>query len=285
MIWTRSDIVDAPAASAGAAAPPRDAIGATAIGAGCVALAVIAALVQMRTTGTATPTADSLAYFAVADQIAKVGYGPALPLHWSALYPLYLLLLRRLTAGQAIDELALTSAGDAVLLVAACGVTALALVSVASRCWPERPRVQASWVAAGCATALFLCFADLRVGLRMPDALVTSLAVATVALWAHAIDRGMDLRFAAAAGLTSGLAFLTRANLLHWSIGVALVALTVDPAALRRRAAALAVFAAALTLVSAPHVVALSRARGHFVYGESGKLVFAETYGATWASD
>jgi hypothetical protein len=88
----------------------------------------------------AQPAPDSVEYFEVADQIARVGYAKALSLHWSPLYPLYLLAARRVTSGAIERELAVTAAADVVLLVGLCLVVGLVFSSTARgvRGWRTR---------------------------------------------------------------------------------------------------------------------------------------------------
>jgi 4-amino-4-deoxy-L-arabinose transferase-like glycosyltransferase len=112
---------------------------------------------------------------------------------------------------------------------------------------------------------------------------VTSLAVLAVWAWCHAIPRRLDLRWSLLAGLLSGIAYLTRGNLLHWSLVVAMVAVVLAPGVgALRRVTAYGVFALGLLSFVGPQIAIVSSARGQFTFGESGKTVFAETYGAVW---
>jgi hypothetical protein len=71
---------------------------------------------------------------------------------------------------------------------------------------------------------------------------------------------------------------------LHWSVVVAAVACVLAPEArAAKRCAAYGVFLVGLLAIVGPQTYLLSTARGHFTFGESGKLVFAETYGAVWS--
>ncbi len=231
----------------------------------------------------ALPTPDALMYFQVADQIQRVGYRHALPVHWSPLYPLFVLVTRLVLPSDGVRELTATSAGDAVLLVGLCLAVVAVFASLARMCWPDDERPQAAWVAYAGALALFCAFALLRVGLRLPDALVTSLVVAALWAWGRAFGARLDLRWALAAGLCGGLSYLARSNLLHWSLVVAMVACAVAPGvALGRRFAAFAAFGIGLLVFVGPQIYVLSTDRGEFTYGETGKLVFSESYGATY---
>src|SRR5579872_6076285 len=128
------------------------------------------------------PPPDGLMYFQVADQIQRVGYLKALPIHWSPLYPIYVVLLRHLLPSDGAAELTATSAGDAALLVLLCATAVFAFRSLARVCWPDDDRPRAAWVSYAGGLALYCAFALLRVGLRMPDALVTSIVIG--GLWA-----------------------------------------------------------------------------------------------------
>lgn len=231
----------------------------------------------------AQPAPDSIEYFEVADQIAQVGYAKALSLHWSPLYPLYLLAARHVTALPIERELAVTAAADVVLLIGLCTVVGLVFASLGRLCFPDDDAAACAWLSYAGGVALYFAFGVLRVGLRMPDALVTSMTVLTVWAWCFAIARGLDLRWTALAGVLSGVAYLTRSNLMHWSLVTAAAACVFAPQVPRgRRLAAYAVFAAGLFVFAGPQVWILSSTRGYFTTGESGKLVFAETYGAVW---
>ena len=117
----------------------------------------------------------------------------------------------------------------------------------------------------------------------MPDALVTSLAVATLWVWCQASARQLALKWTAAAGVLSGVSYLARANLLHWSLVVGVVACMLAPDVLpRRRFLAFAAFCLGLVLVFGPQSYVFSTARGSFTFGETGKLGFADVYGAVW---
>jgi len=249
--------------------------------AGAAAIAI--AVAQYAALKNSLPPPDALSYFEVADQIARIGYRDALPVHWSPLYPLYCLAVRWLTGGSVAGELHVTAAADAVLLVLLCLLVAVAFRSIGRLCWPRDPDSHAAWLAYTCGLAILCAFALLRVGLRMPDALVTGAAIGLLWMWGRALADGLRWRWAFVAGLAGGVAFLARANLLHWSIAVAVVACVVAPAvSVRRRAVALAAFAGGLVLVAAPQVWALSSTRGTVVIGESGKIALVEAVGAEY---
>ena len=251
---------------------------------GLLALAGVVAGLQILAFHNVQPAPDSIAYFEVADQMQRVGYAQALSLHWSPLYPLYLLAVRLIVAQPLGRELLVTTVADAPLLVTLCGIVGLVFVSLGRLCFPDRDDSARAWLACACGLRRVLSpSACLRVGLRLPDALVTSLAMLAIWAWCRAMARDLDLRWSALAGLFSGLAFLARANLLHWSLVVAAAACVFAPARRRgRRWTAYLVFALGLLTIVGPQIAVLSSARGHFTFGESGKLVFAETYGATW---
>jgi hypothetical protein len=245
--------------------------------------AVGLAIVQYAALKETLPPPDALSYFEVADQIVRVGYRSALPVHWSPLYPLYSLGVRQLTGASIADELHVTAAADAALLVLLCVVAAVAFRSIGRLCWPQDSSSQRAWLAYACGLAIFCAFALLRVGLRMPDALVTSAAVALLWMWCRALAARLDWRWSFMAGLAGGIAFLARANLLHWSVAVAILACVVAPAvSVRRRGLALAAFVAGLSLVVAPQAWTLSSARGTFVIGESGRIALVEAVGAEY---
>ena len=253
------------------------------IAAGFVALAVVLAGVQFATLRHTIPPPDAITYFEVADQISRVGYAAALPLHWSPLYPLYALTARRLGSASLDRELSVTAAADAVALVALCVVVVLVFRSLSRLCWPDDRAPGRAWLSYAGGAAVFLAFGILRVGLRMPDVLVAGLAVITLWLWCQASARRLDARWGAAAGIASGAAFLARANLLHWSVAVGVLACVLAPGAgMRRRAQAFASFCVGLLLVAGPQTYLLSSARGSFVWGESGRMAFAIAHGATW---
>lgn len=248
-----------------------------------VALAAVLAAVQVVTRAAAMPPPDALTYFDVADQIQRVGYAHALPLHWPPLYPLALVAMRSLVHAGRAAELVETARLDAVFLVSLCAVVALAFRSIAILCWPDDAATRFAWLSCACGLALFFAFGLLRVGFRMPDALVTCFAVAGVWAWCRAAGRGLVPRWCLLAGLLSGLAFLARSNLLHWSVLVGAVACSLAPGvSLRRRVWAYLAFAVGLLAFVGPQAYVLSRDRGRFVFGETGKLVFADTYGAVW---
>jgi hypothetical protein len=229
------------------------------------------------------PAPDSLSYFEVADQIARIGYRDALPVHWSPLYPLYCLAVRWLTGAAVADELHVTAAADTVLLVLLCLLVAVAFRSIGALCWPRDSESHTAWLAYTCGLAILYAFALLRVGLRMPDALVTCAAVGLLWMWCRGLADGLGWRWVFAAGIAGGIAFLARANLLHWSIAVAMVACAIAPAvSMRRRAVALLTFAAGLLLVGAPQVWALSSTRSTVVIGESGKIALVEAVGVEY---
>lgn len=253
--------------------------------AGFLAMAVVLALVQLQQMRNTMPPPDGIAYFEVADQIQQAGYGLGLPIHWSPLYPLYLLAGRAIVGGSLDRELLRTAAGDALLLVMLCVTVGVVFRSLARLCWPDTPAARRAWLAYACGLALFLAFALLRVGLRMPDALVTTLVVAMLWAWCQSIAANLDLRWCALAGVLSGAAFLARGNLLHWSLVAGVVACASAPAVTRgRRILAYATFALGLAVLFAPQAYALSSARGHFTFGETGKIVFAQSYRAEYAA-
>src|SRR4026207_521601 len=68
-------------------------------------LVMILGLLQLWLLHNTTPPPDGIAYFEVADQIPRVGYGKALPQHWSPLYPLYLLATRTVAPASLDREL------------------------------------------------------------------------------------------------------------------------------------------------------------------------------------
>lgn len=250
---------------------------------GFMLLAVALAGTQLVLFRDVLPGPDSIAYFEVADQIQRIGYARALSLHWSPLYPLYLLAVRTITALPLSRELAVTTAADAASLVVLCAIVGAAFASLGRLCFPDRDDLSRSWLVCACGLSLFLSFGVLRVGLRLPDAIVTCFAVLAVWAWSRAMAGSLDLRWSALAGLFSGFAFLARANLLHWSVVVGAAACLFAPGAPRaRRAIAYGVFVLGLLASVGPQVYVFSSARGQFTFGESGKLVFAETYGATW---
>jgi len=180
------------------------------------AAAVVIAGAQYAALKNTLPPPDSLSYFEVADQIGRIGYRAALPVHWSPLYPLYCLAARWLTSASVVDELHVTAAADAVLLVLLCGLVAVAFRSIGRLCWPRDPDSHAAWLAYTCGLAILCAFAVLRVGLRMPDALVTCAAVGLLWMWCRGLADALHWRWAFLAGLAGGIAFLARANLLHW---------------------------------------------------------------------
>ena len=104
------------------------------------------ALLQLRLLSNTTPPPDGIAYFEVADQIPRVGYGAALPQHWSPLYPLYLLAVRKVAPASIDRELLVTAAADALLLVALCVVVMLVFRSLGRLCWPDRDRLRLAWL-------------------------------------------------------------------------------------------------------------------------------------------
>jgi hypothetical protein len=211
------------------------------------------ALLQLWLLQNTTPPADGISYFEVADQIPRVGYGKALPQHWSPLYPLYLLAIRTVAPAPLDRELLVTAAGDTLLLVTLCVVVMLVFRSLGRLCWPDDAAPRLAWLTYGCGLAVFFAFAILRVGLRMPDALVTSLAVATLWVWCQASARHLSVKWAAAAGVLSGVSYLARANLLHWSLVVGVVACVLAPGVLpRRRFLAFGAFCLGLVLVFGP---------------------------------
>ena len=246
-------------------------------------LAAVLGAIQFYLMRHVIPPPDGLQYFQVADQIQRVGYLKALPIHWSPLYPLYVLATRALLPSGGARELTATSAGDAALLVLLCVVVAVAFASLARLCWPDDDRPRAAWVAYTGGLALFCAFALLRVGLRMPDAMVTSLVVAALWAWGQAFRRRLDLRWCLAAGLLGGVGYLARANLLHWSTVVAVVACALAPGVSRgRRLGAFGVFVVGMAAFVGPETYVLSSDRGQFIFGETGKIVFSESYGAAY---
>jgi 4-amino-4-deoxy-L-arabinose transferase-like glycosyltransferase len=246
-------------------------------------LAAILAAAQFALLRNTMPSPDSLAYFEVADQITKSGYGTALPTHWSPLYPLYLIAARTLTSGAVASELTVTAAADVFALLVLCLTVALAFRSIARLCWPADATPRHAWTAYVVGLAVYLAFCVLRVGLRLPDALVTICAVLMLWAWCKACSSGLDLRWVAVAGGAAGVAFLARGNLLHWSVLVAVIAAAVAPGvSRRRRIAALGAFAMVVLAVFGPHTYAMSAAQGRFTFGESGRLAFAVAYGAEY---
>ena len=241
------------------------------------------ALLQLWLLHNTTPPADGIAYFEVADQIPRVGYGNALPQHWSPLYPLYLLAIRTAAPTSLDRELVVTAAADTVLLVTLCVVVMLVFRSLGRLCWPDAAGPRLAWLSYGCGLAVFFAFAVLRVGLRIPDALVTSLAIGTLWVWCQASARQLAMKWTAAAGVLSGVTYLARANLLHWSLVVGVVACVLAPGVMpRRRFLAFAAFCLGLLLIFGPQSYLFSTARGRFTFGETGKLGFADVYGAVW---
>src|SRR5437868_5626604 len=99
--------------------------------------AVALAIAQYASLKDTLPPPDALSYFEVADQIGRIGYRSALPVHWSPLYPLYALGVRRLAGASIADELHVTAAGDAALLVLLVVTVALAFRSIGRLCWPR----------------------------------------------------------------------------------------------------------------------------------------------------
>jgi 4-amino-4-deoxy-L-arabinose transferase-like glycosyltransferase len=250
---------------------------------GFILLAVVIAGTQLLVYADSQPGADSIAYFELADQIQTVGYAQALPLHWSPLYPAYVLAARTLGGQTIASEAHVTLAADAALLIALCAIVAATYSSLASRCFPDRRDAARAWLACAFGLALFFGFGVLRVGLRMPDALVTCLATLVLWTWCRAIGDDLGPLWAGLAGVLSGIAYLARANLLHWSLVAAAAACVCAPGVrVAKRWIAFGLFALGLLAIVGPQVYALSAARGYFTLGESGKLVFAETYGATW---
>jgi hypothetical protein len=250
--------------------------------AGFLSLALILAALQFVLFRQMTPTADGTTYLEVADQIERVGYAKALSLHWSPLYPLYVVALRRISQAPLEAELALTALGDVLLLLVMCATVVAAFGSLARLCWPDSALARRAWLSYAAGAGVFLAFAILRVGLRMPDVIVTILAVATLWLWCQACAKGLDWRWSAAAGLASGLAYLARTNLLHWSASVAVVACLIAPLVTRTgRARAFGAFALALLVFVGPQTYIHSTERGYFAIGESGRMAMAIAWGAS----
>ena len=137
---------------------------------GFILLTLAIAGTQLLVFADSQPGADSIAYFELADQIQRVGYAAALPLHWSPLYPLYVLAARTLAGQTMATEAHVTLVADAALLIALCAIVGAAYASLARRCFPDRRDAALAWLACGCGLALFFGFGVLRVGLRMPDA-------------------------------------------------------------------------------------------------------------------
>ena len=164
-----------------------------------------AGLAARCSSGAPAPPADGISHFEVR-QFAD-GYGKALPQHWSH-HPCIC------WPSPVFDrELLMTAAGDTLLLVTLCVVVMLVFRSLGRLCWPDDAAPRLAWLTYGCGLAVFFAFAILRVGLRMPDALVTSLAVATLWVWCQASARHLSVKWAAAAGVLSGVSYLGRANL------------------------------------------------------------------------
>jgi 4-amino-4-deoxy-L-arabinose transferase-like glycosyltransferase len=250
---------------------------------GFLSLVIFLALLQLRLLNITTPPADGIAYFEIADQIPRVGYGNALPQHWSPLYPLYLLAIRQIVPVPLERELLVTAAGDAVLLVTLCVVVILVFRSVGKLCWPDDTRSRVAWLSYGCGLAVFFAFAILRVGLRMPDALVTSLALSTLWALCQASARRLDRRWMFLAGVLGGVTYLARANLLHWSLVVGVLASLIAPAATKRqRHMGFATFCLGVAVIFGPQSYLFSKAKGQFMFGETGKIGFAVAYGAEW---
>jgi len=117
-------------------------------------LVLTLALLQLWLLQNTTPPADGLSYFEVADQIPRMGYGKALPQHWSPLYPLYLLAIRTVAPAPLDRELLVTAAGDTLLLVTLCVVVMLVFRSLGRLCWPRKLTKAESGCRNGATTAI-----------------------------------------------------------------------------------------------------------------------------------
>src|SRR3990167_9453783 len=114
--------------------------------AGFLSLALILAALQFVLFRQMTPTPDGTTYLEVADQIERVGYAKALSLHWSPLYPLYVVALRRISQAGLEGELALTALGDMLLLLVMCATVVAAFRSLARLCWPDSALTRRAWL-------------------------------------------------------------------------------------------------------------------------------------------
>lgn len=230
------------------------------------------------------PSPDTVEYFEVADQIVAVGYQRAMSLHWSPLYPLYLAAAAGALGRGLERELTVSVVGYAALLLLACTIVAFVVRSLGRSLWPDRDQsARLSWTACGLGITLYLCFSLFKVSLRLPDVLVLCFVTLALWSWCKGFQAGLGARWAFCAGIFGGLGFLSRANLLHWSVTLGLIACAIAPkASIRRRAMALSAFFLGLLVFVGPQAYVLSLERGRFTFGESGKLVFAETYGAVW---
>ena len=250
------------------------------------ALASALAVAQLGVLGQQQPGIDSIIYQEVAEQIAKVGYSEALSSHWSPLYPLYLCAINNLSGLGVEHEPIISSLGYAALLLLGCGVAGMFLHGVANLLWPrgtgERLEARA-WICYGLGLTLYLLFAVHKVSMRMPDGLVFCLAIAALGCWCRAFTKGLSWRWTFAAGIFSGLGFLARSNVLHWSGVVAIMACGLAPnVSFRRRPTAFVAWFLGLLIFVTPQIWMMTARKGSLEFGNTGRMTFAQVYGVSW---
>ncbi len=253
---------------------------------GFLVLTLGLAVLQVIALGHTLPSPDTLAYFDVADQIKQTGYLQAISEHWSPLYSAYVFLTNHFFKITVKKELLTTTVSFAVLLVLAAFVAWFFLKRLA-RLFLVGPSYEIAekraWMVYGFGLTLFFLFMVYRVNLRLPDVLVFSLTLLSLWAWCEGLADKLSLKWVLLASVFSGIGFLARANVLHWSVAVGLVAcLIADKVSLKKRLLIFLLFFVSLSVFCLPEVYCLSMQKGHFTFGESGQTVFSCIYGAEW---
>jgi hypothetical protein len=216
---------------------------------------------------------DTVAYLDLSDAIKGGLWHSVVNAYWFPVYPALFTLGRAIFGFRQQYEIMAVRMVEcgvellmilaSVLLAIACRRLMLARNVRAAELIPQR--IVNLWVAIFAYYFVSLDLADCR-----PDAIVSALMVLTVAALLLAIAENRLVVYVAV-GLLGGLAYWTKAFAFPFFFLTILIAALTQfkkPKVLLRLAVSLAVF----VLVAAPLIYLLSASKGHFSYGESGKL-------------
>jgi hypothetical protein len=226
-----------------------------------------------------TMNPDGVSYLDLADGIAHGSLSASLNAYWSPLYPWLLAAALSVARPTAYWECAVAHGLNFVIFLGALAAFEWFLTQ-----WlrglpaPEedRPGPLPEWALVGLAYALFVWMARrlVTVSVVSPDMCVAALVFLAAGLLLHIRRLGPTPGRSAALGLVLAAAYLAKA--VMFPLGLVFLGVSALAAGGARRAVGhLAAAGLAFGLVAGGYAAALSAARGHVTFGDSGKLNYA----------
>lgn len=226
--------------------------------------------------------ADGVSYLDLADAFQRGDWAGTINAYWSPLYPALIALTETVLPGAAHRDFARLQVLHAVIFVAALAAFAFFLRQVIEHRRARIDRAAGARVAlpeplliiAAYALAIWAMVSLVSVSMASPDLLSQTFLLLAAGLLLRMRTRRTGWPVAALLGIVLGLGYLAKAAIFP----VALLTLCVATAWSVERRMGIRnglVAGAAFVALSAPLVLALSRAQGHVTFGESGRLNYA----------